>query len=96
MLDLGANVECGAEHLFQFAVMGEVFARAMLGVPKPRVGLLNVGTEELKGDDVVRGAGAMLRESRLPIDFHGFVEGTTSPRAWSTSWSPTASPATSP
>lgn len=76
ILDLGANVECGAEHLFQFAVMGEVFARVMLGVPKPRVGLLNVGTEELKGDDVVRGAAAMLRDSRLPIDFRGFVEGT--------------------
>ena len=76
VLDLGANIECSAEHLFQFAVMGEVFARVMLGVPKPRVGLLNVGTEELKGDDVVRGAATMLRESRLPIDFHGFVEGT--------------------
>jgi glycerol-3-phosphate acyltransferase PlsX len=76
ILDLGANMECGAEHLFQFAVMGEVFARVMLGVAKPRVGLLNVGTEELKGDDVVRGAAAMLRDSPLPIDFHGFVEGT--------------------
>ena len=76
ILDLGANVDCGAEHLFQFAVMGEVFARVMLGVAKPRVGLLNVGTEELKGDDVVRGAAAMLRDSTLPIDFHGFVEGT--------------------
>ena len=76
ILDLGANVDCGAEHLFQFAVMGEVFARVMLGVAKPRVGLLNVGTEELKGDDTVRGAAAMLRESTLPIDFHGFVEGT--------------------
>ena len=76
VLDLGANVDCGAEHLFQFAVMGEVFARVMLDVAKPRVGLLNVGTEELKGDDVVRGAAAMLRESELPIDFHGFVEGT--------------------
>ena len=76
VLDLGANVDCGADHLFQFAVMGEVFARVMLGVAKPRVGLLNVGTEELKGDDTVRGAAAMLRESTLPIDFHGFVEGT--------------------
>ena len=75
VLDLGANVDCGAEHLFQFAVMGEVYARAMLGVAKPRVGLLNVGTEEVKGDDTVRGAAAMLRESKLPIDFHGFVEG---------------------
>ena len=75
MLDLGANVECSSENLFQFAVMGEVFARVMLGVGKPRVALLNVGTEELKGDHVVRGAAAMLRDSRLPIDFHGFVEG---------------------
>ena len=76
VLDLGANVDCGAEHLYQFAVMGEVFARAVLGVAKPRVGLLNVGTEELKGDDVVRGAAAMLRDSSLPIHFHGFVEGS--------------------
>jgi glycerol-3-phosphate acyltransferase PlsX len=76
ILDLGANVDCGPEHLFQFAVMGEVFARVMLGVAKPRVGLLNVGTEELKGHDAVRGAAAMLRDSGLQIDFHGFVEGT--------------------
>jgi glycerol-3-phosphate acyltransferase PlsX len=76
ILDLGANVDCSSENLYQFAVMGEVYARVMLGVSKPRVGLLNVGTEELKGDDVVRGAAAMLRDSRLPIDFHGFVEGT--------------------
>ena len=76
VLDLGANIDCGAEDLFQFAVMGEVYARVMLNVAKPRVALLNVGTEELKGDDVVRGAAAMLRGSTLPIDFHGFVEGT--------------------
>ena len=76
VLDLGANVDCTAEHLFQFAVMGEVFARVILGVAKPRVALLNVGTEEGKGDDVVRGAAAMLRDSGLPIDFKGFVEGT--------------------
>ncbi len=76
VLDLGANVDCSAEDLFQFAVMGEVYARVMLNVAKPRVGLLNVGTEELKGDDTVRGAAALLRECTLPIDFHGFVEGT--------------------
>jgi phosphate acyltransferase len=75
-LDLGANVECSAEHLFQFAVMGEVYARAVLGVAKPRVGLLNVGTEELKGDGVVRRAAALLRDSHLEIDYAGFVEGT--------------------
>lgn len=75
-LDLGANVECSAEHLFQFAVMGEVYARAILGVGKPRVGLLNVGTEELKGDGVVRRAAGLLRDSDLEIDYAGFVEGT--------------------
>lgn len=75
-LDLGANVECSAENLFQFAVMGEVYARTVLGVAKPRVGLLNVGTEELKGDGVVRRAAALLRDSELDIDYAGFVEGT--------------------
>ena len=75
ILDLGANVDCGPEHLFQFAVMGEVFARAMLGVAKPLVGLLNVGTEELKGDDVVRRAASMLRDASTSFHFHGFVEG---------------------
>lgn len=76
MLDLGANVDCSADELVQFAVMGEVFARVVLGVAKPSVALLNVGTEEMKGDDVVRSAAAMLRQARLPIDFYGFVEGT--------------------
>lgn len=75
MLDLGANVDCTAEELFQFAVMGEVYARVILGVTKPLVGLLNVGTEELKGGDVVRGAAALLRDTELAIDFAGFVEG---------------------
>jgi glycerol-3-phosphate acyltransferase PlsX len=75
-LDLGANVECSAESLFQFAVMGEVYARAVLGVAKPRVGLLNVGTEELKGDGVVRRAAALVRDSDLDIAYAGFVEGT--------------------
>ncbi len=74
-LDLGANIDCDAEHLVQFAVMGEVFSRLIFGVAKPGVGLLNVGTEEQKGDAVVRVAAAMLRESDLHIDFRGFVEG---------------------
>jgi glycerol-3-phosphate acyltransferase PlsX len=76
VLDLGANVDCTAEHLFQFAVMGEVFARVILGVQKPAVALLNVGTEEGKGGEVVKTAAAMLRDSDLSIDFQGFVEGT--------------------
>jgi phosphate acyltransferase len=75
-LDLGANTECDADNLVQFAVMGEVFARAVLGVPKPTVGLLNIGTEEVKGHDTIREAAAALRASDLPIEFRGFVEGT--------------------
>ncbi|MBF0304683.1 MAG: phosphate acyltransferase PlsX [Alphaproteobacteria bacterium] len=75
MLDLGANVECSANNLFEFAVMGEVFARTVLGVEKPNVGILNVGAEDLKGNDAVRGAANTLRQSGLPIRFHGFVEG---------------------
>jgi phosphate acyltransferase len=75
-LDLGANVDCAPEHLMQFAIMGSVFARTLLGIPRPSLGLLNVGTEELKGDDVVRTAAALLRELDLPIEFRGFVEGT--------------------
>jgi glycerol-3-phosphate acyltransferase PlsX len=75
MLDLGANVECSASNLVQFAVMGEVFARAVLGLEQPTIGLLNIGSEDLKGNDAVRTAANTLRESHLPIRFHGFVEG---------------------
>jgi phosphate acyltransferase len=75
MLDLGANVECDAEKLVQFALMGDVFARAVLGLAQPSVGLLNVGSEELKGNDAVRAASARLRGGMTPIRYHGFVEG---------------------
>jgi glycerol-3-phosphate acyltransferase PlsX len=75
MLDLGANIECTADNLVQFAIMGEVFARTVLGLMRPTVGLLNVGSEELKGNDAVRTAAARLKEMNLPIDFHGFIEG---------------------
>jgi len=75
MLDLGANVECDAENLVQFALMGAVFARTVLGLAEPTVGLLNVGSEDLKGNDAVRGAAARLRGGMTPIRFHGFVEG---------------------
>lgn len=75
-LDLGANAECDAENLVQFAVMGEVFAREVLGVEKPTVGLLNIGTEDVKGHDTIRRAAAALRDASLPIEFRGFVEGT--------------------
>src|SRR5207302_5241313 len=75
MLDLGANIECDADNLVQFALMGDVFARTVLGLVEPTVGLLNIGSEDLKGNDAVRKASARLREALTPIHFHGFIEG---------------------
>ena len=75
MLDLGANVECNADNLVQFAVMGEVFARNVLGLENPSIGILNVGAENLKGNEAVKTASNMLTETTLPIKFHGFIEG---------------------
>ncbi|TVR98715.1 MAG: phosphate acyltransferase PlsX [Rhodospirillales bacterium] len=75
VLDLGANVECDADNLVQFAVMGEVFARKVLGLDKPSIGLLNVGEEQHKGNEAVRQAAAILQASNLDIRFYGFVEG---------------------
>ena len=76
MLDLGANVECDEHNLVQFAVMGEVFARNVLNLEQPSIGLLNIGSEVLKGNEAVRKASAILQKSDLPIKFHGFIEGT--------------------
>ncbi len=75
MLDLGANVTCDARNLVEFALMGDVFARTVLGLMAPTIGLLNVGSEELKGDDRVREAADILRASHIAPQFHGFVEG---------------------
>lgn len=75
MLDLGANVECDANNLVQFAVMGDAFARTVLGVKQPSFGLLNVGSEELKGHEELRVAAAILRAGPLAEQFQGFVEG---------------------
>ena len=75
MLDLGANLECDAENLAEFAVMGSVFAQVLLGLDRPKVGLLNVGSEELKGHEELRQAAGWLRREGAPVDFHGFVEG---------------------
>ena len=75
MLDLGANVVCDASNLVQFAVMGSVFASTVLGIREPTIGLLNVGTEEMKGHEEVRSAAQILREVHLPGSFYGFVEG---------------------
>ncbi|MGE0426143.1 MAG: phosphate acyltransferase PlsX [Reyranellaceae bacterium] len=75
MLDLGANMQCDANNLAEFAVMGSVFARTVLGLDEPRVGLLNVGSEEGKGNETLRDAAAMLKAEGSPVRFHGFVEG---------------------
>ncbi len=75
MLDLGLNVVYDARNLVEFALMGEIFARVVLGLPAPTFGLLNIGSEEGKGDETLRSAAATLRDSPLSAQFHGFVEG---------------------
>ncbi len=75
VLDVGANVGATEEQLVDFAVMGEAFAHVIFGLANPTVGILNVGAEEQKGNDGVRGAAQILRNSNLPMAFHGFVEG---------------------
>jgi glycerol-3-phosphate acyltransferase PlsX len=72
-LDLGANADCTPEHLLQFAIMGATLVSAVEGKPNPTVGLLNIGSEEIKGNEVVKKAGELLRAS--PLNFHGNVEG---------------------
>lgn len=75
LLDLGANVECSAKNLQQFALMGEIFARHVLQIPKPRVGLINVGSEEIKGSSMVKEAYDLIRNSSIKDNFYGFIEG---------------------
>lgn len=75
MLDMGANVDCSAEVLFQFAIMGRAFAKAVLKLEKPSIGILNVGSEELKGSDSVKNAAALIKNSVFADSFHGYVEG---------------------
>ena len=73
MLDLGANTDCTAENLLQFAVMGAMLVSSVTGKPKPSIGLLNIGSEDIKGNEVVKQAGELLRRSHL--NFYGNVEG---------------------
>ncbi|MFZ0477868.1 MAG: phosphate acyltransferase PlsX [Terriglobales bacterium] len=73
LLDVGANVDCTAQNLEQFAVMGEIYYRSIFGVKRPRVGLLSIGEEESKGNELTREAFQLLKQ--LPIDFIGNVEG---------------------
>ncbi|RTE64312.1 phosphate acyltransferase PlsX [Amphritea opalescens] len=74
MLDLGANVDCSAEHLLQFAIMGSVMTSAVEGIAEPRVGLLNVGAEEIKGNEQVKLASRLIREHG-GLNYQGFIEG---------------------
>ena len=73
MLDLGANVECDAEHLFQFALMGSVLAAAVDGNKRPTIGVLNIGEEEIKGNEQVKEAARLISESDL--NYKGYAEG---------------------
>ncbi len=76
MLDLGANTDCDARNLVQFAIMGATYSRIVTGLETPRVRLLNIGTEEIKGTDSLRDAAAVLKDaaSQLSMSFDGFIE----------------------
>jgi phosphate acyltransferase len=75
VLDVGATVGADARQLLEFAVMGEAMARSLFGLQQPTVGLLNIGVEEIKGNESVKEAGRLLRELSLPLQYHGYVEG---------------------
>lgn len=77
VLDVGANVDSDPDQLVDFAIMGEAFAKALYGMERPKIGLLNVGSEEVKGHEDIREAMRLLRQygATLNLDVHGFVEG---------------------
>ena len=76
VLDVGASIGADAQHLVAMAVMGGAMARALLNLERPKVGLLNIGVEEVKGLEAVREAGRILRDAQLPeIEYAGYVEG---------------------
>lgn len=74
MLDLGANIDCDAENLYQFALMGSIFAENTLNLVYPRIALLNIGSEDIKGHKSIRDA-AMLLEKDPALNYTGFIEG---------------------
>ena len=74
MLDLGANTECSAINLAEFALMGDILAKHALGIEKPKVALLNIGAEEMKGKEEIRQAAHMIKNSKMNLDFHGYIE----------------------
>ncbi|HEX5379775.1 MAG TPA: phosphate acyltransferase PlsX [Phenylobacterium sp.] len=75
VLDAGANIDCDAERLVEFAIMGEAYHRAAYGVARPTIAILNVGSEDVKGHEEVRQAHAILKSGKFDIDYRGFVEG---------------------
>ncbi|WP_300379038.1 phosphate acyltransferase PlsX [Henriciella sp.] len=75
VLDVGANLDADADQLVEFAVMGEAYARAVFGIERPTVGLLNIGAEDEKGPDAIKFAGEIMRTRDTGIDFYGYVEG---------------------
>ncbi len=79
MLDLGANLSCDSEVLIQFALLGAVYSKVVSGKKKPTVGLLNVGTEDVKGHEELRSAAAVLERVNFAGHYHGFVEGSDIP-----------------
>ena len=75
VFDVGANVGADSRQLVEFALMGAAMARALFGIERPSVGLLNIGVEEVKGVDEIKKAASVLKAAPLPIRYHGFVEG---------------------
>lgn len=75
VLDVGANIDQDARQLVEFAIMGEAYAQVLMGLEKPSIGLLNVGSEDMKGHDEVKAAAQVLREMGSQMRFHGFIEG---------------------
>ena len=78
MLDLGANIDCDVKNILDFAIMGKIFSKTVLGIKKPKIGLLNVGSEILKGNKIVQLAAKRLAKEKN-IDFYGFIEGNDIP-----------------
>ena len=78
MLDLGANIDCDVKNILDFAIMGKIFSKTVLGIKKPKIGLLNVGSEILKGNKIVQLAAKRLAKEKN-INFYGFIEGNDIP-----------------
>ncbi len=75
LLDMGANIDCDSTNLYQFAIMGSSFYKSVNNFKNPKIAILNVGSEEMKGNDAVKNASIMLKESHLKNNFFGYVEG---------------------